>query len=162
MTRYLEGTGQPEDVQLRQNLWNSLNNGGDAVIRATSRSPKVFATLPNAVVFIIPPSRTYSAPPPIRDLRGRKRYISHCIDTWASQTLHANGITWFPSKLHSQANVGNRKTQEQCRTEWVPLGKDLHETPYASGYHLHGKPACLQPDVPGDDYAGGKNDTENN
>ena len=30
------------------------------------------------------------------DEQGRLRHVGHRIETWARQTKHANGITWFP------------------------------------------------------------------
>ena len=33
------------------------------------------------------------------DRQGRRRHVGHRIDTWARQTKHADGITWFLSKL---------------------------------------------------------------
>ena len=32
--------------------------------------------------------------------------MGHRIDTWARQTKHAYGITWFPSKLEAEARAG--------------------------------------------------------
>ena len=37
------------------------------------------------------------------DRQGRKRHVGHRIDTWARQTKHADGITWFLSKLEAEA-----------------------------------------------------------
>ncbi len=39
------------------------------------------------------------------DRRGRRRRIGHRIDTWARQTKHADGITWFLSKLEAEARA---------------------------------------------------------
>ncbi len=39
------------------------------------------------------------------DRRGRRRHIGHRIDTWARQTKHADGITWFLSKLEAEARA---------------------------------------------------------
>ena len=33
------------------------------------------------------------------DKQGRRRHVGHRIETWARQTKHADGITWFLSKL---------------------------------------------------------------
>ena len=38
-----------------------------------------------------------------RDKQGRRRHVGHRIDTWAKQTRHADGITWFLSKLQAEA-----------------------------------------------------------
>ncbi len=40
-----------------------------------------------------------------RDEQGRRRHVGHRIETWARQTRHADGITWFLSKLHAEARA---------------------------------------------------------
>ena len=37
------------------------------------------------------------------DRKGRRRHVGHRIETWARQTKHADGITWFLSKLEAEA-----------------------------------------------------------
>ena len=37
------------------------------------------------------------------DRQGRRRRVGHRIETWARQTKHADGITWFLSKLEAEA-----------------------------------------------------------
>ena len=37
------------------------------------------------------------------DKQGRRRHVGHRIETWARQTTHADGITWFLSKLEAEA-----------------------------------------------------------
>ena len=37
------------------------------------------------------------------DKQGRRRHVGHRIETWARQTKHADGITWFLSKLEAEA-----------------------------------------------------------
>ena len=39
------------------------------------------------------------------DRQGRRRHVGHRIDTWARQTKHADGITWFLSKLQAEARA---------------------------------------------------------
>ena len=39
------------------------------------------------------------------DHQGRTRHVGHRIDTWVRQTRHADGITWFLSKLQSEARA---------------------------------------------------------
>ena len=39
------------------------------------------------------------------DHQGRTRHVGHRIDTWVGQTRHADGITWFLSKLQSEARA---------------------------------------------------------
>ena len=40
-----------------------------------------------------------------RQSRGHRRHVGHRIDTWARQTKHADGITWFLSKLEAEARA---------------------------------------------------------
>ena len=37
--------------------------------------------------------------------QGRRRHEGHRIETWARQTKHADGITWFLSKLEAEARA---------------------------------------------------------
>ena len=39
------------------------------------------------------------------DRQGRRRHVGHRIETWARQTKHADGITWFLSKLKAEARA---------------------------------------------------------
>ena len=39
------------------------------------------------------------------DKQGRRRHLGHRIETWARQTKHADGITWFLSKLQAEARA---------------------------------------------------------
>ena len=39
------------------------------------------------------------------DKQGRRRPVGHRIETWARQTKHADGITWFLSKLEAEAKA---------------------------------------------------------
>ncbi len=39
------------------------------------------------------------------DRQGRRRHMGHRIETWARQTKHADGITWFLSKLEAEART---------------------------------------------------------
>ena len=39
------------------------------------------------------------------DRQGRRRHVGHRIDTWARQTKHADGITWFLSKLEAEVRA---------------------------------------------------------
>ena len=40
-----------------------------------------------------------------RDKQGPTRHVGHRIETWARQTKHADGITWFLSKLQAEARA---------------------------------------------------------
>ena len=39
------------------------------------------------------------------DRQGRRRHMGHRIETWARQTKHADGITWFLSKLEAETRA---------------------------------------------------------
>ncbi len=39
------------------------------------------------------------------DKHGRRRHIGHRIETWARQTKHADGITWFLSELEAETRA---------------------------------------------------------
>ena len=39
------------------------------------------------------------------DKQGRRRHAGHRIETWARQTRHADGITWFLSQLQAEARA---------------------------------------------------------
>ena len=48
------------------------------------------------------------------DKQGRRRHVGHRIETWARQTKHADGITWFLSKLEAEA-----RTDPDSELEWT-------------------------------------------
>ena len=37
--------------------------------------------------------------------QGRRRHVGHRVETWARQTKHADGITWFLSKLEAETRA---------------------------------------------------------
>ena len=39
------------------------------------------------------------------DKQGRRRHVGHRIETWARQTNHADGITWFLSRLEAETRA---------------------------------------------------------
>ena len=57
--------------------------------------------------------------PRLGDRQGRKRHVGHRIETWARQTKHADGITWFLSKLQAEA-----RADPHSELEWsVPTAR---------------------------------------
>ena len=53
------------------------------------------------------------------DKEGRPRHVGHRIETWARQTKHADGITWFLSKLEAET-----REDLNSRLEWsVPTAR---------------------------------------
>ena len=53
----------------------------------------------------LPTTRGIWSTDPTTDRQSRGRYVGHRIDTWARQTKHADGITWFLSKLEAEARA---------------------------------------------------------
>ena len=47
-----------------------------------------------------------------KDRQGRSRHLGHRIETWARQTKHADGITWFLAKLEAE-------TREDSSSEFL-------------------------------------------
>ena len=53
------------------------------------------------------------------DGQGRRRRLGHRIDTWARQTKHADGVTWFLSELEAEARAA-----PECELSWsIPTAK---------------------------------------
>ena len=53
------------------------------------------------------------------DKQGRRRHVGHRIETWARQTRHADGITWFLSKLEAET-----RADPHSELEWsVPTAR---------------------------------------
>ena len=53
----------------------------------------------------LPPTQGIWSTALATDHQGRRWHVGHRIDTWARQTRHADGITWFLSKLQSEARA---------------------------------------------------------
>ena len=53
------------------------------------------------------------------DKHGRQRHLGHRIETWARQTRHVDGITWFLSELAAEA----RATADSELTWSIPTAK---------------------------------------
>ena len=67
------------------------------------------------------------------DRQGRRRHVGHRIDTWARQTKHADGITWFLSKLEAEARDRPRQRAAVVRPHrqvrpGLQLGRFGHRT----------------------------------
>ena len=77
------------------------------------------------------------------DRQGRRRHVGHRIDTWARQTKHADGVTWFLSKLEAEA-----RTDPDSELLWsVPTARS--DRAYNWG------DAAIAPDAVGKMTAGG-------
>ena len=77
------------------------------------------------------------------DRHGRLRHEGHRIDTWARQTKHADGVTWFLSNLAGEANA-NRDS----RLLWtVPTARSDRSFRWGE--------AAISPDAVGEVITGG-------
>ena len=77
------------------------------------------------------------------DIKGRRRHVGHRIDTWARQTKHADGVTWFLSKLANEA-----RTDPSSRLRWsVPTARSDRSFSWGE--------AAISPDAVGEVTAGG-------
>ena len=56
----------------------------------------------------LPTTRGIWSTDPTTDRQSRRRYVGHRIDTWARQTKHADGVTWFLSELEAEARADPR------------------------------------------------------
>ena len=75
--------------------------------------------------------------------QGRRRHVGHRIETWARQTKHADGITWFLSKLEAEA-----REDSSSELQWtVPTARS--DRAYNWG------DAAIAPDAVGHLIAGG-------
>ena len=74
------------------------------------------------------------------DKQGRRRHIGHRIETWARQTKHADGITWFLSKLAAEARADPDEEVEFVHTRHPLMllarhfeRRQLSDTPWCPG-----------------------------
>ena len=75
--------------------------------------------------------------------QGRNRYVGHQIDTWARQTKHADGVTWFLSALAAEPDQAGGSA-----LLWsVPTARTTR--PFSWGE------AAIAPDAAGELIAGG-------
>ena len=77
------------------------------------------------------------------DKQGRRRHLGHRIETWARQTKHADGITWFLSTLQAEA-----REDSSSELQWsVPTAR--------SDRTYNGGDSAIAPDAVGHLFAGG-------
>ena len=91
---------------------HSLVNTWDLVERRGKRGDTRYTLSAEGIRYIthrdraqLPTTRGIWSTDPTTDHQGRRRYVGHRIDTWARQTKHADGITWFLSKLEADARA---------------------------------------------------------
>ena len=91
----------------------------------------------------LPTTRGIWSTAPATDRHGRLRHMGHRIDTWARQTKHADGVTWFLSNLAGEANA-NRDS----RLLWsVPTARSDRSFRWGE--------AAISPDAVGEVVTGG-------
>ena len=67
----------------------------------------------------LPTTRGIWSTAPTTDKQGRRRHVGHRIETWTRQPKHADGITWFLSKLEAEA-----RADPHSELEWsVPTAR---------------------------------------
>ncbi len=77
------------------------------------------------------------------DKEGRRRHVGHRIETWARQTKHADGITWFLSQLEAET-----RDDPDSELQWsVPTARS--DRAYNWGQ------STIAPDAVGHLFAGG-------
>ena len=79
------------------------------------------------------------------DKQGRRRHVGHRIETWARQTKHADGITWFLSKLEAET-----RADSDSELQWT-VPTDRADRVYNWG------DSAIAPDAVGHLVAGGIN-----
>ena len=77
------------------------------------------------------------------DKQGRTRHVGHRIETWARQTKHADGITWFLSELEAETREAS-----SSELQWtVPTVRSVRA--------YNGGDSAIAPDAVGHLVAGG-------
>ena len=84
------------------------------------------------------------------DRQGRRRHVGHRIETWAGQTKHADGITWFLSKAEARADPDSELLWSipTARSDRAYNWGDSAIAPDAVGEMIAECTAGRRPDVP--------------
>ena len=91
----------------------------------------------------LPTTRGIWSTEPTTDRHRRLRHMGHRIDTWARQTKHADGVTWFLSKL-----AGETRTTPDNELLWsVPTARSDRSFSWGE--------AAISPDAVGEVITGG-------
>ena len=96
---------QPDDAQPSSTRGDWSSDEENAETLATRCPLKAFATSLTGIVRNCRPTQGIWSTALTTDHQGRTRHVGHRIDTWVRQTRHADGITWFLSKLQSEARA---------------------------------------------------------
>ena len=79
---------------------------------ATPCPPRAYATSPTGTAPQLPTTQRIWSTALTTDNQSRTRHVGHRIETWVRQTKHADGITWFLSKLQAEAGADPRSELE--------------------------------------------------
>ena len=63
----------------------------------------------------LPTTRGIWSAEPTTDKHGRKRRLGHRIETWARQTRHTGGVTWFLSELAAEGLCATYNLKPHCQ-----------------------------------------------
>ena len=93
-------------------MMRSLVNTWDLVERRGKRGDARYTLSAEGIRYVthrdraqLPTTRGIWSTALTTDKQGRRRHVGHRIETWARQTRHADGITWFLSKLEAEARA---------------------------------------------------------
>ncbi len=80
------------------------------------------------------------------DKHGRRRHVGHRIETWARQAKHADGITWFLSKLGAECRINpgsqllwsvpTARSDRACRRGESSIAPDAVGKVITGGIHI--------------------------
>ncbi len=107
-------------------MLGNLTNGWGLVERRGKRGDVRYTLSEKGIRYVthrdraqLPTTRGIWSAEPITDNHGRRRPLGHRIDTWARQTQHTDGITWFLSELAAETQATS-----MGKLEWsVPTAK---------------------------------------
>ena len=131
-------------------MMHSLVNTWGLIERTGKRGDTRYTLSPEGIRYVthrdraqLPTTRGIWSTELITDKEGRRRYVGHRIETWARQTKHADGITWFLSKLEAET-----REDPDSELQWsVPTARS--DRAYNWGQ------AAIAPDTVGHLVAGG-------
>ena len=93
-------------------MMRSLVNAWDLVERRGKRGDTRYALSAEGIRYVthrdraqLPTTQGIWSTDHTTDRQGRRRHAGHRIETWARQTRHADGITWFLSQLQAEARA---------------------------------------------------------
>ena len=100
----LGGKGQPGDAQPRR-YWGLVERQGKRGDTRYTLSADGIRYVTHRDRAQLPTTQGIWSTALTTDKQGRRRHAGHRIETWARQTKHADGITWFFSKLEAETRA---------------------------------------------------------